>query len=126
MAKAEGTAVITATAKDGSGVSASCKITVRASKPGKPTIKSLKNTSGKKITVKLSKKVSGASGYEVEYSTSSAFKSNVKKVKMKSSCTLSGLTKGKKYYVRVRAYKTDKTGTIYGKYSSVKSLKVTR
>ncbi len=127
VATGEGTAVITATAKDGSGVSASCKITVRASKPGKPTIKSLKNTSGKKITVKLSKKVSGASGYEVEYSTSSAFKSNVKKVKMKStSCTLSGLTKGKKYYVRVRAYKTDKTGTIYGKYSSVKSLKVTR
>lgn len=127
VAVSEGTAVITATAKDGSGVSASCKVTVRSSKPGKPSISSLKNSSGKKITVKLSKKVSGASGYEVEYCTSSGFKSNVKKTKVKStSCTLSNLTKGKTYYVRVRAYKTDKMGTVYGSYSSVKSLKVTR
>ena len=127
VAVGEGIAVITATAKDGSGVSASCKVTVRSSRLGKPSIKSLKNTSGRKITVKLSKKVSGASGYVVEYSTSSGFTSNVKKMTVKStSFTLSNLTKGKKYYVRVRAYKTDKLGNIYGNYSSVKSLKVTK
>lgn len=123
----EGTAVITATAKDGGGATASCKITVRAAKPGKPSIKSLKNTSGKNLVVTLSKKISGASGYEVQYSTSSSFKSNVKKVTTGStSVTLKQLTKGKKYYVRVRAYKKDKTGTLYGSYSSVKSLKVTK
>lgn len=127
IAVGEGTAVITATAKDGSGVSASCKIAVHAAKPGKPTISSLKNSSGKKLTVKLSKKVSGASGYEVEYSTSSSFTSNVKKVTTQStSVTLKNLTKGKRYYVRVRAYKTEKSGKIYGSYSSVKSLKVTK
>ena len=123
----EGTAVITATAKDGSGVYAKCKITVHASKPGKPTIKSLKNSSGKQLKVTLSKKVSGAAGYEVEYSTSSNFKTNVKKVTTKStSVTLKNLTKGKKYYVRVRAYKTENSGKLYGSYSSVKSLKVTK
>lgn len=122
-----GTAVITATAKDGTGVKASCKITVREAKPGKPTIRSLKNVSGKKITVSLSKKISGASGYEVEYATSSSFKSNVKKVTTGStSATLKSLTKGKKYYVRVRAYKADRSGKIYGSYSSVKSVKVTK
>ena len=124
---AVGTAVITATAKDGGGAKATCKITVRASKPGKPSLSSVKNTSGKKIAVKLSKKVSGASGYEVQYSTSSKFSSGVKTLKTAStSVTLKNLTKGKKYYVRVRAYKTDSMGKIYGSYSSVKSVKVTK
>lgn len=122
-----GTAVITATAKDGGGAKATCKITVRASKPGKPSISRVKNISGKKITVKLSKKVSGASGYEVQYSTSSKFSSGVKTLRTTStSVTLKSLTKGKKYYVRVRAYKTDSMGKIYGSYSSVKSVKVTK
>jgi hypothetical protein len=125
-AVAEGTAVITATAKDGSGVMATCKVTVRAAKPGKPTISSVKNSSSKCLTVKL-KKVSGAAGYEVQYSTSSKFSSGVKTVNITStSTTVKGLTKGKKYYVRVRAYKTDKQGKLYGSYSAVKSLKISK
>lgn len=126
-AVAPGTAVITAMAKDGGGAKATCKITVRAAKPGKLSISSLKNSSAGSAVVKLSKKVSGAAGYEVQYSTSSKFSSGVKKVTTTStSVTLKDLTKGKKYYIRVRAYKTDSMGKLYGSYSSVKSIKITK
>ena len=37
------------------------------------------------------------------------------------------LKKGKTYYVRVRAYKKDSTGRkVYGKYSTVKKIKITK
>ena len=194
-AKNGGTAVIKATAKDGSGKSASCKITV----PWKITYKldkgknntknpatyynekvSLKNPTRKgyvfkgwytdkgfkkkittikkgakknytlyakwqKVTVKATsisscknskkgqialkyKKVSGAKGYEISYSTDKKFKKSVtKKTTSKTSFTLTKLKKGKTYYVRVRAYKVDSTGKkVYGKYTSAKKVKITK
>lgn len=81
------------------------------------------------LTVKW-KKVSGASGYEVCVSTSSKFRSGSTQTKRLTkgsaqSASFTGLTKGKKYYCRVRAFKTDALGNrIYGKYSAVKNLKV--
>ena len=37
------------------------------------------------------------------------------------------LKKGKTYYVRVRAYKKDSTGRkVYGKYSKVMKVKITK
>ena len=69
------------------------------------------------------------SGYEIQYSESKKFaKKNssimiVKKSKI-TSIKIRKLTKGKKYYIRVRSYKDVKTGgklkRLYGRYSSVK------
>lgn len=89
------------------------------------TIKSLKNIKGKKVVLKL-KKVSGATGYEVRYSTNKKFKKSVKKVKTTSlKVTLKKLKKGKKYYVKVRPYYKDSNGKYtYGKYSSVKKITI--
>lgn len=75
-------------------------------------------------------KVSGAKGYEVSVSTSAKFRASVtRKFRVSSGTRVSGmiknLTKNKKYYVRVKAYKTDALGNrIYGSYSPVKSIKM--
>ncbi|WP_461900357.1 Ig-like domain-containing protein [Roseburia intestinalis] len=152
-----GTATIKATAKDGSGVSASCKITV-----------------GYKITYKLGKgknndqnpeyyynqkvnlKAASKKGYAFKgWYTDSKYtkkittiaknskknitvyakwekvvvkKGAVKKVTVTgTSKTLSKLSKGKNYYVKVRAYKKDSTGAkVYGSFSSVKKVKISK
>ena len=73
------------------------------------------------------KKVSGASGYEVQYSTSSKFKSSKTASVSKGSTTkitIKKLTSGKTYYFKVRAYTKTTSGTVYGDWSSVKSVKV--
>lgn len=92
-------------------------------KPAKVTILSVKSSSAGKITVKW-KKVSKAKGYQIAYSQNSEFKTQ-KTVKITgTSKTISGLSKGKKYYVRVRAYKKSGKTTKYGKWSSTKTVKV--
>ena len=93
----------------------------------KVSLKSAKNSKGKKIVLK-SKKVSGAKGYEISYSTDKKLKKAVtKKNTTKTSYTISKLKKGKTYYVRIRAYKVDSTGKkVYGKYSSVKKVKISK
>ena len=79
-------------------------------KVNKAKLSSVKAKSGKKAAVKY-KAVSKAAGYEVVYSKDKKMKKNCISLKTKSkSVTLSGLTKGKTYYVKVRAYKTDSTG----------------
>ncbi len=96
------------------------KVTVK-----KASVKTVKNNAKKKAKVTI-KKVSGAKGYRIQYSTSKKFKKGTKtKTTTKTSYTLSGLKKGKTYYVRVCAYKLDsKNSKIYGKYSSVKKIKI--
>ena len=102
------------------------KITITV-KPKNVTLSSVKSKVKAQLTVSW-KKDSMVSGYQVVYSTDKNFK-NAKTVNVKSaktvSKTISKLTKGKKYYVRVRAYKTiDKKTTIYGDYSSVKNVSI--
>lgn len=81
---------------------------------------------GKKQLTASWKSVSSISGYEVQYSTSKAMK-NAKTVKVKKSSkktTIKKLKKGKKYYVRVRSYKTVNGKKIYSSWSKVKNVKV--
>ena len=96
-------------------------------KVAKASLTSAKNGKSKRILLKY-KKVSGAKGYEISYSTDKKFKKAVtKKNTAKTSYTISKLKKGKIYYVRIRAYKMDSTGKkVYGKYSSVKKVKVSK
>lgn len=85
------------------------------------------NTNGKNLVVKYSK-VSGAKGYQITYATNSKFTKSKKVVNTtKRTKTIKKLKKGKTYYVRVRAYKKDSTGRkVYGKYSTVKKIKITK
>lgn len=89
------------------------------------SISKLQNLKGKNLKVDI-KKVSGANGYQVRYSTKSNMKS-AKSVTVKKSTTttISKLKKGKKYYVQVRAYKTDSAGKkVYGAWSKTKNIKI--
>lgn len=73
------------------------------------------------------KKVSGADGYQIQYSTKSNMKSAKTVTSSKTTTTISKLSKGKKYYVRVKAYKKDSTGKkVAGKWSKVKNFKVSK
>lgn len=94
--------------------------------PGKPSIKSAKNIKGKKVVLKLKKKVKGAKGYQITYATNSKFTKGKKNIYMTStSKTITKLKKGKTYYVKVRAYKKNSKGEkVYGKYSNVKKVKI--
>ncbi len=91
-----------------------------------PETTSLKLKAGSKQLTASWSKVSDISGYEIQYSTSKKMKS-AKKVSAKKSAkktTIKKLTKGKKYYVRVRTYKTVNGKKIFSDWSAVKNVKV--
>ena len=96
-------------------------------KPKKATLSSVKSSSKAKATVAW-KRDSKANGYQIQYSTSSSFKNgNKTKVITKNSTlktTLSKLQKGKKYYVRIRSYKTIDGQKVYGAWSTKKTVKI--
>ena len=93
-------------------------------KLGKPVIKKLKSKSGKKVTLTLAGKISGAAGYQVAYGTKSSLKGQKKKTFKGTDTVISGLKKKKTYYVRVRAYAKIDGKTIYSTWSRTKSIKV--
>ena len=80
------------------------------------------------MKVTLKKKVSGAKGYEIKYTTDKKFKKSVKTAtSTKTNKTISKLKKNKTYYVKVRAYKIDSAGQkVPGKYSKVVKVKITK
>ena len=91
--------------------------------PGRPTISSVR--AGKKNMTITYKKTAGASGYQIAYSTNQ--KSGYKYVNLNNKTvrkTISKLASGKKYYVKVRAYRTINGKKYYGNYSAVKAMKV--
>lgn len=96
-----------------------------AAKPKATSISSV-TAKGGAFTVKW-KKISGITGYQVQYSSFSKFtKDTTKTVKVAkastTSKTISGLTSKKKYYVRVRTYKTANRKTTYSSWSKSKSV----
>ncbi len=124
----KGTGIATITVKaTASGYNAkTLKVTVKVS-PSKASALSLKTLRGRKLKVSW-KKDGRATGYQVQYCTSKAFKKGVKAITISKNKTVTKtipkLTKGKRYYVRVRAYKSvkvnKKTQKLYGAWSSVK------
>lgn len=97
----------------------------KVAKPAKATVKSVKNSSKQAMKVTL-KKVKGADGYEVRYSTKKSMKGAKKTTTKKTTVTIKKLKKGKTYYVQARAYKLDSAGKkVYSaKYSATKQVKI--
>ncbi len=124
----KGTGIATITVKaTASGYNAkTLKVTVKVS-PSKASAPSLKTLRGRKLKVSW-KKDRRATGYQVQYCTSKAFKKGVKAITISKNKTLTKtipkLARGKRYYVRVRAYKSvkvnKKTQKLYGAWSSGK------
>ncbi|MBE6775744.1 MAG: hypothetical protein E7543_06085 [Ruminococcaceae bacterium] len=93
--------------------------------PGKATI--TKVTAGSKKATVTWKTVANATGYRVFYTTDKDFdyaSSKMVKDAKATSKTIKKLKKGKRYYFKVRAYRTFKKKNIYGALSKVKSVKV--
>ena len=92
-----------------------------------PTIKKVKSKESGQMVVSW-RKVSDAAGYQVSYSKKKNFKSGVKTVNITNkstvSLTISGLTKKKTYYVRVRSYVVLNGVKKYSGWSAVKSVKI--
>ena len=98
---------------------------IPALKYGKVKIKSLKALKKHKIKITYVKK-KGADGYQVCWAKNKKFKNNKKyttKKSTSSAVTIKNCKKGKKYYFKVRAFKYVDGVKIYGKWSSVKSVK---
>lgn len=97
--------------------------------PGKAKVKALKP--GKKQLKVTWNKDTKATGYEVQCCLNKKFKSGVKKANIKkaktTTTTFKKLKKGKKYYVRIRAYKTvkvnGKSTKLTGAWSKVMTSK---
>jgi hypothetical protein len=104
------------------------KITVTVN-PTKTSISKVTNTKGKKLTISWNKNTV-ATGYQIQYSTKKTFLSvsrtmTIKKNSMTSK-TITGLTKGKKYYVRIRTYKSVSGKKYYSGWSMAKNIKVSK
>ena len=95
---------------------------------GKPSLKSVKVSAPATVTIKFSKSIM-ASGYEVQYSRSSAF-NNSKTVDLFNPASLAGtiasLKKGATYYVRVRAYKKVGKAIFYTAWCPKMAVKITQ
>lgn len=90
----------------------------------KVTFKQVTRTkNNKKIKLKF-KKIAGAKGYEIKYSTSKKFGKKVTKtVKTKNTTKMLSKLKKKTYYIKVRAYKVVAGKTYNSKWSSVKKVR---
>ncbi|MCI9356788.1 MAG: CHAP domain-containing protein [Lachnospiraceae bacterium] len=123
-----GKAVITITAAESSFYQKSVKKVTVTVKPKSMKISSLR--SPKKKTARLAwKRDSKVSGYEIQYSQNNKFPSGkTTKIQLKKNSytnrEIGKLASRKKYYVRIRSYKTVGKSALYGGWSKVKSVKV--
>ncbi|MBQ9028544.1 MAG: Ig-like domain-containing protein [Lachnospiraceae bacterium] len=95
-------------------------------KLNRPAAPKVTNSAARKVTVKWTRN-SKTNGYQVQYSLKKNFKGakSVKAVKNRIvSKVISKLTKGKVYYVRVRAYKKVGGKTYYSAWSTVKKVRI--
>ena len=97
-------------------------------KPATPNLTGLSATkSGHKIKATWKKVGGSASGYQIYWAKDKNFKKVVSKTTVsgqkKTSYTGKNFTKGKRYYVKVRAYKTVNGNKIYGAWSNVRNVK---
>lgn len=121
-----GKAVIKVSVGDEAYQSDAKKVTVKVL-PRKATLKSLKSNNPGQLTVSWSRQKE-ADGYVVEYAANKKFQKYVKKkIVRKNSVTkvtLNKLKEGKKYYIRIKAYKVINHKKVYGKPSRIMAKKI--
>lgn len=97
-----------------------------AKAPGRPTIRTIKR--GKKKATLKWKKITGAKGYMIQYSTSKKFTKKQTKTKYttKTNLTVKKMKSKKTYYFRMKAYAVDgRNQKVYSKnWSKVKKCKI--
>lgn len=122
-----GRATITITAGNNVFNKVTKKIVVEV-KPSSVKVTSLQNITKNSIRLKWNRVVS-ATGYEIQYSEKSNFK-GAKTVSVTKSSNVSKsitkLSKGKKYYVRIRSYKLIGKTKLYSNWSNARSIKITK
>ena len=101
----------------------------QTSKPvAKPKSAKIKKVKAAKKAIAVEwKKVSGVKGYQVQVATDKKFKKNKKNASVKkqktTKVTIKKLKAKKKYYVRIRTYKTVNGKKVYSAWSKVKTVK---
>ncbi len=131
--KGAGAAVVSVKAEaTGSCKKAEVRVTIKV-RPARQKIKSLKLQKSGKLKVSW-KRDKQATGYQIQYSTDKRFKNkkNTRTILIKkkgtSSKVIPKLKNGKRYYVRVRAYKTAKINgknqKLYGAWSNKKRSRI--
>ena len=91
----------------------------------KPAAVSLKKITVKKKSFSLSwRKNKNISGYEVQYGTDKNFKKSSKKSvsKNKTNVTVKNLKSGRKYYIRIRGYKSVSGKKVYSSWSKTQII----
>ena len=92
----------------------------------KTTISKISNTKSCTMTVKYAP-VKDRLGYQIEYATDSKFKNKARVNTGATTKDIGKLTKGKTYYVRVRAYARNNDGSlVYSKWSATSKIKITK
>lgn len=102
--------------------------TTEAKAVAKPKSARIKKVKAAKKAVSVEwKKVSGVKGYQIQVATDKKFKKNKKTVNIKkqktTKTTVKKLKGKKKYYVRIRTYKTVNGKKVYSYWSKVKTVK---
>ena len=123
-AKFSGTAKITITAGNANYQTVTKTITITI--PVNTAISKVASNKAGTMTVTWAKKTS-VTGYQIQYSRRSDFSSKITVTIGKNttvSKTLSKLTKGKKYYVRIRTYKKVGTKMYYSAWSAKKTITI--
>ena len=100
--------------------------TVTAYRVARPSISSLKSAVSGEMNIKWGKNAK-ATGYQIQYSRKSSF-SGKKTVtiskKNTAAKTIAKLAKGKKFYVRIRTYKTVSGKKYYSAWSAKKTVTI--
>ena len=125
-AKFMGKVTITITAPANTNYTATTKKITITVNPTKTALSSVSSPSAGKMTVKWKKNAVGT-GYQIQYSTSSKFTSPKSVTITKNSTltrTIGSLAKGKKYYVRIRTYKTVGSTKFYSGWSAAKAVTI--
>ncbi len=102
--------------------------TTKAKKTSKPKSAKFKKVKGSKKAITFTwAKVKGVSGYQIQLATDKKFKKNKKTVTIKkqktTKKTVKKLKAKKKYYVRIRTYKTVDGKKVYSSWSKAKTVK---
>ena len=92
-----------------------------------PAFSKISNVKGRKISASWTKS-SGSTGYELQYSQTNIFGLGSKTILINKSesvsKTISGLTKGKTYSIRVRAYKKNGGSKYVSSWSEIRRVKI--